>query len=57
MIIKEAVRILYDISREVGNIDGELARQIQICAEQLRMKKEERTSLECNKYLSINKEE
>ena len=40
MIIKEAVRILYDISREVGNIDGELARQIQICAEQLRMKKE-----------------
>jgi len=39
MDIAEAVKIMYDISRKIQPNDGELAREIQICAERLRMKK------------------
>ena len=35
MNIAEAVKILYDISRKLQPHDGELARDIQICAERL----------------------
>ena len=35
-----AVRVMYDISREVMPRDSLLAREIQICAEKLRMKEE-----------------
>ena len=35
-----AVRVMYDISREVMPRDSLLAREIQICAEQLRMKED-----------------
>ena len=35
-----AVRVMNDISKEVMARDGLLAREIQICAEQLRMKKD-----------------
>ena len=40
MDITDAVRVMYDISREVMPRDGLLAREIQICAEQLRVKKD-----------------
>jgi len=40
MNIAEAVKILYDISRKLQPHDGELARDIQICAEKLRVKKD-----------------
>ena len=35
-----AVRVMNDISKEVMPRDGLLAREIQICAEKLRMKEE-----------------
>ena len=35
-----AVRVMNDISKEVMARDGLLAREIQICAEKLRMKEE-----------------
>ena len=40
MDITDAVKVMYDISREVMPRDGLLAREIQICAEQLRVKKD-----------------
>ena len=40
MDIAEAVKVMYDISRKLQPHDGELAREIQICAERLRMKKD-----------------
>ena len=40
MDITDAVRVMYDISREVMPRDVLLAREIQICAEQLRVKKD-----------------
>ena len=39
MDIAEAVKVMYDISRKVQPTDGALARDIQICAERLRQKK------------------
>ena len=39
MDITEAVKVMYDISRKVQPADGDLARDIQICAERLRVKK------------------
>ena len=40
MDITDAVKVMYDISREVMPRDGLLAREIQICAEKLRMKED-----------------
>ena len=40
MNIADAVKVMYDISRKLQSHDGELAREIQICAERLRMKKD-----------------
>ena len=40
MDIQEAVKVMYDISRKVQPEDGELARDIQICAERLNAKKD-----------------
>ena len=40
MDIAEAVKIMYDISRKLQPKDGALARDIQICAERLRQKKD-----------------
>ena len=33
--LTEAVRIMYDISRQIQPEDGDLARDIQVCAERL----------------------
>ena len=40
MNIADAVKVMYDISRKLQSHDGELARDIQICAERLRVKKD-----------------